>query len=101
MVAMNPEVSSVGEMSSCLGTPFFPSNAMCTNQNEAVATSELCSNVAFLPKSAVNSNPMVAMNTKISIVGDKSSCLGTPFCQAISCSQMRMRFLLQLTHAPM
>jgi len=85
---MNTKVSTLGDQSSSWGPPILPSNVMPSNQNEGVTTSESCLIVVtIIPKSG--------------IVGDKLSCLGAPFFQAMSWLQNQLRVLLQMNHAPM
>jgi len=62
-VAINTNVSDVGDKSSYWSTLSLPSNIMPLDHNEGVITMKSCSNVALSnPKPVVDTNPMVAMN---------------------------------------
>jgi len=70
----------VGDKSSSVITALLPNNVMSSTLNETVTTTESGSNVASVfPKSSVNKIPVVAMNPEDHSVGDKISCLGSPF----------------------
>jgi len=81
IVARNTNLSNVGDQSSSWGTPFSPNNVMPSNQNKSLTAIESSLNVPMSNhKQDIDTNPMViARNTDISTVGDKSSSCSTPF----------------------
>jgi len=83
MVGTNSKSQYCWRQVKFLGYTIFAKDVMPLNCNEAVCTSESCSNVAsVVPKSDVNSNPKVAMNPEVSSVQDNSSCFDSPFFQS-------------------
>jgi len=102
MFAMNTKVSTVGDKSSCFGTPFLPSNVMPSNPNEGITTSESCSNVATLFPNQVSAAILWLQQIPKSVLLETSPVVWVHcFCQVMSCPPIRMRVLLQVDHAPM
>jgi len=80
MLALNTNISNMGDISSAWGTPWSSSNVMPLNQKQGVTKMKSFTNVASSNhKQAVDTNPTVATNTTVGNGGAKSSFWGTPW----------------------